>query len=120
MGRVTKTVDPYEVLCDFDYPGDYYRQRRGPVLGPIWVTLRTCGLTPQWMQFRKTRKGWHLVIRFWRPLLPAEQVAIQAVLGSDRRREGLNLMRVLCMRQKGASAFWRGRWNVLFDRKLTT
>lgn len=119
MGTIRKTVDPYELLCDFDFPGDYYRQRRGPKLGPLWVTLRTCQLTPQWIEMRRTRKGWHVVIRLHRPLQPAEQVAVQAVLGSDRRREGLNLMRVLCMRRVGASEFWQARWNVLFMKKLS-
>lgn len=115
---IRKTADPYELLCDFDFPRDYYRQRRGPKMGPLWVTLRTCELRPQWIEYRRTRKGWHVVIRLWRPLQPAETVAVQAVLGSDRRREGLNLMRVLAMRQKGATDFWRVRWNLLFSRKL--
>ena len=118
MGLVRKTVDPRELLCDFDFPHDRYRQRRGPRLGPLWVTLRTCQLRPQHVEYRRTRKGWHVVIRVRHALEPAEQVAVQAVLGSDRRREGLNLMRVLCMRRMGADRFWRIRWNLLFARKL--
>lgn len=114
---IRKTADPYELLLDFDFPHDAYRRRRGPKLGPMWVTLRTCKLTPRFVEYRRTRKGWHVVIRLWRKLEPAETVAVQAVLGSDRRREGLNLMRVLCMRRAGASDFWRIRWNLLFSHK---
>lgn len=47
-------------------------------------------------------------------MLPAEIVALQAVLGSDRRRETLNLMRV--MSEFGPEG--NKRWNILYRSKL--
>jgi hypothetical protein len=104
--------DPRALLCDFDFA-------RGPSLRPMWVTLRTCALRPRFIEYARTRRGWHVVIGLREPLQPAEQVALQAVLGSDRRREGLNIFRVLSMRRKGASDFWQARWNLLFKGKLS-
>ena len=107
-----KANSPRELLCDFDFP-------RGPSLRPMWVTLRTCALRPRFIQYARTRRGWHVVIGLRETLEPAEQVALQAVLGSDRRREGLNIFRVLCIRRAGATQFWQARWNMLFKGKLS-
>lgn len=112
MGLLSSAVNPRELLCDFDFA-------RGPSLRPIWVTLRICDLRPTFIEYRRTGRGWHVVIGLREDLQPAEQVALQSILGSDRRREGLNMMRVLCIRRVGASSFWRARWNILFRGKLT-
>ena len=55
-----------------------------------------------------------LLFSWERRFLPIEHVAIQAILGSDFRRETLNLMRVLS-EPRGAG---RKRWNILYEHKL--
>lgn len=106
-----KTTNERELYLDFDRP-------KGPTLPMIWTVLRAAGLRPGAIEYRRSRRGWHVVIPVNVPLLPAEQVAIQAVMGSDSRRELLNLHRVLHIRLKGASAFWQARWNLLYAHKL--
>lgn len=61
----------------------------------------------------KTRRGWHVVIEVRRRLAPKTVVALQAILGSDPRRELFNLVRVLGLARH--SMFWRERWNVLYS-----
>jgi len=46
----------------------------------------------------------------------SELVALQFALGSDRRRETLNLMRVM---SRPSDPKGRNRWNILYERKLT-
>ena len=53
-----------------------------------------------------------MVIKLNRSLAAIEMVALQSVLGSDPRRECLNLMRVLY----GGGA--DRRWNILYSSKL--
>lgn len=64
----------------------------------------------------RTKKGWHIEIHLGTSLQPGETVAAQVLCGSDRKRETLNLMRVLGL--KNAPAFWRKRWNILYAEKL--
>jgi hypothetical protein len=60
-----------------------------------------------------------VVLYFHERFQPAEIVALQSILGSDARRERLNLMRVLGMRSTPVdSKFWRARWNILYAYKL--
>lgn len=47
----------------------------------------------------------------------AEIVALQAILGSDEKREALNLMRVISMRRNAVTPYWERRWNILFNGK---
>lgn len=47
---------------------------------------------------------------------PAQMVALQSVLGSDPRREALNLMRVLSL-SKMTPRYWKKRWNLLYRSK---
>jgi hypothetical protein len=108
---VRKTTNSRELFLDYDRP-------RGPTLKMIWTVLRACDLRPERIEYRRSRRGWHCVIRVNAALLPAEQVALQAVMGSDSRRELLNAMRVLSIRRRGARPFWRARWNLLYAHKL--
>jgi hypothetical protein len=62
--------------------------------------------------YERTARGWHVVIGLSISITPIETVALQAILGSDPRRESLNLMRVL---YGGGSD---KRWNILYKRKL--
>jgi hypothetical protein len=112
FGVVRVVGGPRDVLLDFDRPA-------APRLFPIWSVCRLVGVRPACVEYFRTRKGWHLWIRLQRPLEPAERVALQAVLGSDPRRETLNLMRVLAIRRNNIRGHWRTRWNLLFSTKLT-
>jgi len=88
-------------------------------LHPIWIVLRAAGLRPRAIATIRTRRGWHIKIHLTRRLAPAELVALQACCGSDRRRETLNLMRILAIARHDPGPFWRARWNLLYSRKLT-
>jgi hypothetical protein len=84
----------------------------------MFAVLRTIGLRPVWVRTDRTRRGWHVRIRLTRRLLPAETVALQALLGSDDRRECLNLMRVMSLARQDPGPYFRRRWNLLFKEKL--
>jgi hypothetical protein len=110
---VVKTYDERtdEIFIDVD-------EKTCPHLRSLWVTSRILGLRPIFIRFDRTRRGWHIVIRLERRkgknggFTPLEKVALQAVFGSDVRRESLNLMRVLHGNGKDK------RWNILYSRKL--
>jgi hypothetical protein len=90
-----------------------FDDKKPPHLLPIFVVFRLLGsISPRWVRYDRTRRGWHVVIKLSRSLTPVETVALQAVLGSDSRRESLNLMRVL----HGGGG--DKRWNILYSRKL--
>jgi len=84
----------------------------------MFVVLRLAGLRWRWCQSERTRRGWHMVIRLVGDLEPAELVALQALLGSDRKREALNIMRVIAIRRWPRKDGRNTRWNLLFERKL--
>lgn len=60
--------------------------------------------------------GRHVVLTLLREFPPLAVVAMQAILGSDGRRETFNLLRAL--RLSEAPAFWHERWNVLYSEKF--
>ena len=108
---IKETTHPRRTYCDYDYwiPRRYVRMVR--------AVANICGLKVRWMRFDKTRRGWHVVIHWNIALAPAEAVALQFALGSDRRREALNLMRVLSLTRIPSKLKARN-WNILFSRKL--
>jgi hypothetical protein len=65
-------------------------------------------------------KGWHVLIETRAKWArdPVAQVAAQAILGSDAKREMFNLMRALSLAAR--PRFWRERhrWNTFYSRKL--
>lgn len=65
-----------------------------------------------------TQRGVHREIAFAKTYPPLAIVAIQALLGSDPRREIFNLLRACVL--GSAPEFWRqsGRWNTLYAEKL--
>lgn len=63
----------------------------------------------------RTRRGHHVIVRWRQKFEPAALVAMQAILGSDRNREALNLMRALSGATGKAE---RVSWNILYSRKL--
>lgn len=71
-------------------------------------------------RFRSTHGGQHIVITSDERVLmsPLEMVAIQALLGSDYRRECFMLKRVRSL--PAAPNTWKhvDRWNTLYEEKL--
>lgn len=133
FGIVKETARADRVYIDLDFPKKQSRRllraRRLPLniargVLPISVIRAVCsiiGLKPTMVRYDRTARGFHVVIYLpWRQRLPrAECVALQLCLGSDARRETLNLMRARSIRQHGAPPHFRNRWNLLFERKLT-
>lgn len=119
-GVIDQRAERNKVMLDYDFGPKF---GGAPRIAPIFTGLRICGLAPRGpIVYRKTRKGWHVWFFVYDQRRPrktftaAELVALQAVLGSDRKRENLNLMRAL--RLRGASTFAKQRWNLLFSRKV--
>jgi malate synthase len=82
----------------------------------IYWTLDTLNLTlKEWDMF-ETARGYHIVLEIEEPLEPLSIVLVQALCGSDLRRETFNMARVLKL--SDAPLFWQSRWNVLYSEKL--
>jgi len=105
VGLVKTYNRPDYTLCDYD-------TRQAPSLHLFFRFARMSGLKPLVVEYDRTKRGWHVLIRWNRILKPMEQVAIQAVLGSDFKREMYNLARVL------SGKAGNPRWNLLFESKL--
>ena len=77
-------------------------------------------IRPDYFMLHRTRKGWHIVVSLNTRLTPPETIALQAILGSDIKREALNMARWMGVRKKYNSLpkFWKERWNLMFEEKL--
>jgi len=84
---------------------------------PVQSLAHTLGLKVVWQRWDKTKHGWHLIIKIRQRLTLAEVIAAQAILGSDRSRERLNLARAISIRLR-PSKFWKARANILYKRKI--
>lgn len=102
---------PRRTYLDFDgpFPRHFIQQLR--------AVANITELRVRWLRIDRTRHGWHVVIHWNIRLEPAEQVALQLALGSDRRRECLNLKRVLSLNRHWSKTGAK-YWNLLFSRKL--
>lgn len=103
-GKVERLAEPNVTMCDYDGP-------ELPQLWQVWKLGRQLGAAPIGVQDRKTAHGWHRVIVWSRNFKPAETIAIQLLLGSDREREAFNLKRAMTGTRSD-------RWNLLFTYKL--
>lgn len=103
-------VDRYHVpgvtLCDYDVP-------TCPSLERVFMLSQVFGVGVKWAEYTKTRRGWHLSVCWKRKWDNWQTVAIQAMLGSDWKREALGFARLLW----GGSRPSR-HWNLLFSEKL--
>lgn len=107
FGRISEYANQRRLYLDFDHAVGPGRVRS------VYTLARLCGWKIRWIRFDRTKRGWHLVVDF-RDCLPAlAMVAAQAILGSDFRRESLNLMRALSVNPAREKYF-----NILFDKKL--
>ena len=70
------------------------------------------------ISYSRTMRGWHIVAEVDIKLTPPEIIALQAIMGSDVKREAMNMTRWLGMRGKRVDKFWLSRWNLLFKEKL--
>lgn len=108
FGKVKTFGNRRQLLCDFD-------RRRAPTLRRLFALCHTLQIAPRSIRLDRTARGWHMLVELPRAFEPAALVAMQAILGSDHRRERLNLMRVL---SRNRSRFARRRWNILFESKV--
>lgn len=104
-GIVRRYANPKQTFCDFD------TARHVGTIKNIFRVARCLGIKPRWIEYTRTKRGWHVVIEWNRKFKPIETVALQAVLGSDPIREMFNLTRVL-------SGVRGRRWNLLFKSKV--
>ena len=104
-GIVKRYGEPCLTLCDYDDDD--------PVtMATITRVAHIIGAKPEWVEYDRTNRGWHVVICWDRTFKPAEITALQAILGSDPWREMYNLSRVLSGKTRSR------RWNLLFEEKL--
>lgn len=96
-------------LCKLDI--DRPRPPRLPRL--LWALRRLALPAPVWVQYARSRRGWHVTLALPMALPPVTLVALQAVLGSDPTRELFNLARA-----RAAPRLFQRYGNVLFDRKI--
>jgi hypothetical protein len=104
-GRVKLIWNPHLVLVDWDF-------KACPSYLRIANVLRNVGLNPEWIRWDRTARGWHIIVRLRERLDRGTCVAVQLLLGSDRKREAFNLCRAL----SGNKSL---RWNLLFEVKLS-
>jgi hypothetical protein len=84
----------------------------------LFSTLRLVGVKARNTSYQRTRHGWHVVVDLNMRLSPAETIALQAVCGSDRKREALDLMREIALARGKYPRFWIRRFNILYKGKL--
>lgn len=111
VGQVEERYGNNYALLDFDSP-------RTPGLRKCWSILSMCDLRACFICDVRSRRGWHRIIKLPSKLSPSELVALQSCLGSDPRREALNLLRVLQIGKEPLSPLSSSRWNLLFSRKI--
>lgn len=92
----------------------------GPVFPPDFkerceFIQETLGIEFRRVQQLRTARGHHALIQLADPLPAWVVCTLQAILGSDYRRETFNLVRVLAL--SDAPDFWQPRWNVFYERK---
>lgn len=106
-GIVRYEAHPNLILLDYD-------TEQNQSLEHLYFLSMNGVISVDWIEDHRTARGWHRVIRVRNPLTPLETVTLQAILGSDPRRETYNFVRVRSMGRKSHTA----RWNILFERKL--
>jgi hypothetical protein len=78
--------------------------------------VSAAGLRVEWWSLYRTARGWHLQVECRGRAQPFAIVALQAMLGSDWKREAFNIGRVRGLRY--ADPATRNGWNILFRRKI--
>src|SRR5688572_32820619 len=76
IGVIAHVADETMVYLDID-------SRTSPSIRTIFAGCRIVGVRPMWVAYRRTARGWHVIIHLHDRLQPAETIALQSVLGSD-------------------------------------
>lgn len=95
---------------------DFDRKRPPVIEDALYLVCRYCGWNITALSWRRTENGWHVEVFLVRPITPLRAIAAQAILGSDWRREALNLAK--WRRRHPRGSLERQEWNVLFTRKI--
>jgi hypothetical protein len=111
-GNVKEFANPKKVMLDVD--SRYIRFGGVGSVLHVWSFLGIMRVRSEWIRFDRTRRGWHVVVKLAHALAPAETVAVQAILGSDPKRESINLMRVMSEYPREG----KKRWNLLYNFKI--
>lgn len=80
----------------------------------LTFVARVHRLAVRFIRYVRTRRGWHVVIGVAGRVSMVRVILLQALLGSDWKRESFNSRRALAWRH--VPAFWRVRANVLYTR----
>lgn len=99
-GRVLILVD-----YDGDIPTDVWKR--------LEMVSRVQQLRVRWVRFDRTKHGYHMIVNVANRLGFMRTILIQALLGSDWKRETFNSRRALA---RHIPKFWRERRNVLYVR----
>lgn len=96
-----------DILCDYDgeIPSDFWNR--------LEMVVRAQRLNVICIRIDRTRHGYHLILTVSNRIGAVRLVLIQALLGSDWKREAYNSRRAIL---RGIPAFWRERRNVLYKR----
>lgn len=80
------------------------------------MVTRVCRLRVDYVRVNRSGsgRGWHVVVGIGGRVAPLRVVLVQALLGSDWKRELFNTRRAMSVRR--TSPFWRERANVLYVR----
>jgi hypothetical protein len=92
---------------------DIDRARLPHIERRIGLLCAALGVRCRGVEFYRTAHGWHVRVALDTRMSAPIIVAAQTILGSDWKREAYNLMRA--RRLPRVDAFWRNRWNVLYD-----
>lgn len=81
-------------------------------LDRLGFVARQFGVRVLGIEIDRTRRGWHVMAAVTGNVAPLKLVLMQALCGSDYRRETFNGVRA--GRLRGVNVFWRDRFNQLF------
>jgi hypothetical protein len=98
----------YEVLLDYDMEEEEFMRDVPMRLQVVFGTLKF--VNPKRVRVYQTKNGFHVYLNIYSKLvlLPNDLCCLQALFGSDFKRECFNLVRI-----KTGMAYW----NVLFSKK---
>jgi hypothetical protein len=89
-GLVVREPKEDELFIDIDdFPSSQEFDRNYDIVDRA-IGIRNWKATPS----RNKLGGRHIVVRLWRNVTPIERIALQAILGSDRRREAHSFARI--------------------------
>jgi len=98
---------------------DYDKGMKVPLQSRMaWLAARA-GLTLLTYDKRRSPSGtgWHVLVTVTpSPCTCMEVVALQAVFGSDPKREACNINRARMVDTKQVTPYWASRWNVLYGK----